>query len=96
MSTRHYVSETCKQVEERQIRRNTLHHCFNSGRVLFHINTEALPPSEAFPYLGRTIDYNNSGCPAVYQNLKKEQMWWGVTTRVLVKMGATVWACGMI
>ena len=51
---------------------------------------------EAFPYPEWTIAYNNIDWPAVYQNLKKEQRWWGMIVRVLEKPGATVRARGMM
>ena len=34
--------------------------------VLLQINTEALTPSESFPYFGHTIAYNNNNFTAVY------------------------------
>ena len=51
---------------------------------------------EAFPYLGRTIIYDNSKYVAVYQNLRKAQMRWGMIVRVLAKTGATVRARGVM
>ena len=58
--------------------------------VSFQINAEALQPSESFPYLERTIAYNSSNLPTVYQNLRKAQRQWGVITRVLANTEATV------
>ena len=60
LNTCYYTSEKCNQGEERRIRRETLQHCFEAGRVSFQINAEALTPSEDLPYLGRTIAYNSS------------------------------------
>ena len=51
INNRPYVLENYKQGEDRCIRRKTLQRCFEASRVLFHINEETLPPSEAFPYL---------------------------------------------
>ena len=90
------MSERCKQVEERRVCRETINLCFEESRVLFHINSKALPSLEAFPYLGRMITYNNRDWPTVYQNLKKAQRRWGMIARVLAKTGATVQARGMI
>ena len=42
------------------------------------------------------IDYNNSDWPAVYQNLKKARMRWGIITRVLAETGAMVQARGIM
>ena len=75
LNTRHYATENCKQEEEVQCRRDTLQCCFEASRVLFLINAKALPPSEAFTYLGRTITYNNSNWLAVYSNLRKSWRW---------------------
>ena len=55
--------------------------------VSLHINTEALKPSEAFHYLGRTIDDNNRYWLEVYHNPKKARRRWGVIARVLANMG---------
>ena len=65
-------------------------------RVLFHINTAALPSLKDLPYLGRTITYNNSNWTLVYQNLDKARRQRRVIVRVLAKKGAMVWACGMV
>ena len=96
LNTRHYASENCKQGEERRLRCKTLQSCFESSRVSFQFNAEDLPSSEAFPYLGRTIAYNNSDWSAVYQNLRISQRGWRVIVRVLVKTGATARARGMM
>ena len=62
--------------------------------VLFQINAKTLPPSEAFPYLGRKITYNSSDWTTVYLNLREAQRKWGMVARVLEKMGATFQARG--
>ena len=62
--------------------------------VYFQINAEALPPSEALPYLGRKIFYNNSDWAAVYQNLRKAWRRWEMVVRVLENIGATSQARG--
>ena len=58
--------------------------------VSFQINIKTLPPLEAFPYLGRTIAYNNSNWAAVYLNLWKSWRWCGVIERVIERMGSRV------
>ena len=63
---------------------------------MFQINADNLPPLEAFPYLGRTIAYNNSDWSVVYQNLKKVHSWWGIITRVLVDTVAAVRDRGVV
>ena len=50
----------------------------------------------AFPYLGRTVAYNNSNWEALYQNLRKDQRRWGMLAKVLTKSGAVVWSQEMI
>ena len=83
LNTCHYTSEKCKQGEESRLIRETLQLCFETSKVSFQINAETLPPLEDFPYLGWTITYNNSNWAAVYQNLRKYRMWWGMVARVL-------------
>ena len=63
---------------------------------MLHINAKALPPSEAFLYLGWKIAYNNSDWAAVYHNLRKAWRWCGMIVRVLEKKVATVRAQGMM
>ena len=55
-----------------------------------------MPPSEAFPYLGRKIINNNSDWAAVYQNMSKTRRRWGMIVRVLTNTGETVQAQGII
>ena len=88
------TSEKCKQGEERRLRRENLQRCFEASRVLLYINANTLPPSEASPYLGLTITFNNSNWAAVYLNLRKDRMRWGMIARVLERTGATVRARG--
>ena len=94
INNRHYVSDKCKQGEERRIRCKTLQRCFEASKVLFQINTDTLPLLEDFPYLGWTIAYNNSDWEEVYQNLRKVRRWWEMVERVLERTGATVWSQG--
>ena len=54
------------------------------------VNIYPLESFSIFPYLVRTILYNNSDRAALYQNLKKAQMRWGMVLGVLVKTGGTV------
>ena len=94
LDTWQYVSENCKQREEKRLLSETLQCFFEAGTLSFQINAEDLPPLEALHYLGRTITYNNSYWPAVYQNMRKAQQRWGVIARVTEKTGATVQAQG--
>ena len=64
--------------------------------VSFQINAESLPPSEAIPYLGRIIAFNNSDWAAVYQNLQRARRWQVIIARVMEMTGATVHAWGMM
>ena len=50
---------------------------------------ETLPLSEAFPYLGRTITYNNSDWVSFYLNLRKSQRRWGMVERLIERTGST-------
>ena len=71
LNTRHYALEKRKQGEERRLRRETLQRFFKASRVSFQIKAETLSPSEAFRYLGRTINYNNINWTVVYLYLRK-------------------------
>ena len=63
---------------------------------MFKINVEALPLSEALPYLVRMITYNNRNWAAVYHNLQKYRRRWGMVEGVLERTGATVRSRGEI
>ena len=63
---------------------------------MLYINANTLPPSEASPYLGMTITFNNSNWAAVYLNLRKDRMRWGMIGRVLERTVVTVQARGEI
>ena len=60
------------------------------------VNSEPLEPATAFPYLGRTVAYNNSNWAALYHNLWKARRRWGVVGKVVTKTGATVRAQGIL
>ena len=94
LNNRHYMLEKFNQGKDRRLRRKTLQLCFEASRVSFQINADTLPPSEAFPYLGRTITYNNSNWAVVCLNLQKVWRQWGMIARVLERTGATVQAQG--
>ena len=49
-----------------------------------------LKETTLFPYLGRTITYNNSDWGALYINLQKTQKRWGVVAKVLGNTGAPI------
>ena len=60
LSKCHYKLEKYKKGEEKRLRCKTQQLCFETSRVLLNINAKNLPSLETFPYLGRTIAYNNS------------------------------------
>ena len=60
------------------------------------INLYPLETMAAFPYLGRTVSFNNRDWAVLYVNLRKAQQWWGVGVKVLIKTRATVQAWEMI
>ena len=64
--------------------------------IYTHTYAEALPISDFFPYLGRTIAYNNSNWEAVYQNLWKARRLWGMLARLIEKTRATVQSMGVV
>ena len=87
-----YMLENLKLREARQLLRNTLQRYFEAIRVSFQINADPLLPPGASPYPRRIIAYKNGYWSAVFQNLRKARRRWGVVSKVLTKMGATVWA----
>ena len=54
------------------------------------INLNPLDSDVTFPYLGRTIAYNNSNWSSLYQNLSKAQSRQGMVSGMLVKVGVTM------
>ena len=58
--------------------------------MLIRMNAEPLDPSVAFPYLGRTVAYNNRDWVDLYQNLKKTRRRFGVVAKVVKKMVSMV------
>ena len=64
--------------------------------VLLWINSEDLSLSEALPYLGRKIAYNNRNWAAVYKNLRKARRRWGMIVRVMANTGAIMRSLGMM
>ena len=57
---------------------------------------DPLEPVEDFPYLDRTIVYNNSDWSAFYHNLRKDRRQRGMILKVLMNMGSMVRECGMM
>ena len=70
---RHYKSEKFRIGNARWSQRETLQHCFEASRVYIWVNAEPLEPGDAFPYLGRTVVYNNSDWEAMHHNLWKDR-----------------------
>ena len=54
------------------------------------MNADTLENDVAFPYLGRTVAFNNSNWAYMYQNLWKAWDWWGVVVKVLTRAGLIV------
>ena len=57
---------------------------------------KALPSLDSFPYLRRTITYNNIKWAAVYQKLSKARRWWVMVARVLSNTVSMVQARGIM
>ena len=55
-----------------------------------------MEPSKAFPYLIRTVSYNNSDWAALYHNLSKTRKWWEMAEKVVRKTEAEVRVQGML
>ena len=60
--------------------------------MLISVNVEPLDQAADFPYLDRTVTYNNSTWAALYQNIRKAWRRWGVVGKVVTKTGSTVQA----
>ena len=71
LGNRHYESYKLWLGEECRIIRTTLQHCFEASWVPISVNTDPLVLVAAFPYLGRTVAYNNSDWASLYQNICK-------------------------
>ena len=54
------------------------------------VDLNPIEATTAFPYLGRTITYNNSDWEALYSNLRKSQRIWGIVEKVLGKEGVPI------
>ena len=59
---------------------------FEKSRLAISVNAEHLDPVVAFPYLGRTVAYNNSGWADLYQNLRKVQRRWAMVGELVTNM----------
>ena len=55
-----------------------------------------MDPTMDFPYLGRTVAYNNSNWAALYRILYNARLRWLIVPKVLTKAGAMVQAREMI
>ena len=51
---------------------------------------EPLKATTSFPYLVRTVTYNNSDLVALYSNLQEDKMIWGMVAKVLGKTGVPI------
>ena len=58
--------------------------------VVVAVSGRCLDPDVEFPYLGRTVAYNNSDWAGLYHNLRKAQRRWGIVRKVVTKTGTTV------
>ena len=65
------------------------------SRVVISVKSEPIDPVLDFPYLGRTVVYNNSVWEALHQNIKNDRWWWGLAGKVPTKAVSTVRARGM-
>ena len=64
--------------------------CFKENKVAIKVNIDPMEAATAFPYLGRTITYNNSDWADLYSNLHKYQRIWWMVAKVLGKTGALI------
>ena len=90
LKNQQFTSEKLRLGRYRQRSKETLQWCFEDSQVLIKVNFDPLEPVVAFPYLGRTIVYKNSGCAAMYQNLVKARRWWVMVLGVMDNTGMLV------
>ena len=89
LGNRHYESDKFWIGDGQYIRQLTLQHRFKSSQVSISMKSEPLGPAASFPYLVRTVAYNNSDWVVVRRR-------WGVMGTVVTKTGATVQERGVI
>ena len=58
--------------------------------MAIRVNLNPLKATALFPYLGRTVTYNNSDWVALYINLQKSQRIWRIFSKVLGQIGALI------
>ena len=96
LSNWNYESDKFQIGEEQQRRKETMKHCFEASQETISVNADTLEHATEFPYLCRTVAFNNSYWVALYQNLRKVRRWWGMVAKNLTRMGATVRVRAMI
>ena len=74
----------------------TLQHFFESIWVAIGVNADPLNLIAPFPYLGRTVTYNNSNWEALYQNLQKALRRWVMVGKIVTKTESAVQSQGMM
>jgi hypothetical protein len=57
--------------------------------ITISAGNKTLPKIPTFCYLGRVLAANNSDWPALYKNLHKARVQWGLLSRPLVQTGVT-------
>ena len=91
----HHNSKTCREGVVRKHRRELELAAYRSNEVEFTLNGVPLTKVTQFLYLGRPLAYNNSDWPALYRNLKKARVKWGMLSRLLERNGVPPKARGM-
>ena len=69
---------------------------FAANQVVLSVNMNPLDSTADFPYLRRTVTYNNTNWEVLYANLRKSQIQWGVVAKDLRQTGAHVKAWAML
>ena len=91
----HQNSQACAKGAERKHRRELELAAYRTDEVGFTLNGVPLTKVTQFLYLGRPLAYNNSDWPALYRNLKKARVKWGMLSRLLERNGVPPKARGM-
>ena len=67
-----------------------LQRCFKTNRVAIRFKLDPLEETTAFSYLGRTVNLNNINWEALYINLWKAQIQWGLVAMFLENTGELI------
>jgi ssDNA-binding Zn-finger/Zn-ribbon topoisomerase 1 len=89
LNHRHLDSITCQRGAALQARREQARLLLEAKKVTITTDNHTIPQVPTFCYLGRVLASNNSDWPAIYKNLKKARVQWGLLSRPLIQTGVS-------